>query len=544
MKLMLYNSSGPKKAIYKNIGYWETEGKIKRNIKLLGLGNINLLKEKNENYESIIKRIIKKYDDKVDLVFLKTEIEKALQKQATYWDVLNAGSEFIKEYIEDINLLNQIDFGKHKGMKEIISFQIANKIADPKSIIQQFYKKNTTTLDVDYSKNSFYRMLDLLLKNKSKILNFIFESRINKENNLMFFDSTTVYFESFTKEGLKHPGYSKDGKFKEDQIVLAMACDNEGIPIFYKLFPGNTADVNTLIPFFAELKEKFTINKIIVVADRGMSSAQNIKFLEANNIDFIISYRAKVSSKKYKEYLLNQSDYIKISDSFKYKEREMISVYENIAYKRKQIITVSETRAKMDRLNRKNDINNFLKNQNKEGYVSEKKLIGSKKTKYFKQLNASKYVLDEEKIQYDEQFDGIYVYETSLVETEALKIVDFYSNQWKIEENFRTLKNNIEIRPMFVYTQEHIEGYVLFSFISLYILKTLINKIRNFYKENGVIEKITDQSLINVLNNLEYIVEKDSNTDEILLKTKKEGEFSNYAWKIYEEFKKYIKVNK
>ncbi|MCU9934560.1 transposase [Mycoplasmopsis felis] len=134
--------------------------------------------------------------------------------------------------------------------------------------------------------------------------------------------------------------------------------------IFYKVFPGNTADVKTLIPFFNEFKLLFSDKKIIVVADRRMSSAENIKFLERNQIDFLISYRAKVTSKKYKEYLLNESDYVILNDDYKYKERQMLIQHnkdDSKLYERKQVISISKLRAKVDAYNRNIEIKNFKK---------------------------------------------------------------------------------------------------------------------------------------------------------------------------------------
>ncbi|BBU47547.1 hypothetical protein [Mycoplasmopsis felis] len=101
-------------------------------------------------------------------------------------------------------------------------------------------------------------------------------------------------------------------------------------------------------------------------------------------------------------------------------------------YERKQVISISKLRAKVDAHNRNIKIKNFKKHQNADGYVNEKAMIGSKKTKYFKQINKSKYVLDVEKNEYDKQFDGIYVYEISLINTEANEIISMYSEQWRI----------------------------------------------------------------------------------------------------------------
>ncbi|MGZ9428719.1 IS1634 family transposase [Mycoplasma sp. 1012] len=450
MKLMLYNSTGPKKATYKNIGYWQVNGKTRKNVKLLGLGNVIQLKKKNENFEAIIKEVIKQYDEKVNLVFLKSEIDRALENRVTYWDILYYGFEFIKEYIEDIKLLNQITFDQNKEMKEVVSYQIANKIINPKRIIEEFYIKNITTLNSDYSKSNFHQALSILFKNKSKILDFIFKNKINKENNLLFFDSKTIYLENIIKDNLQDFSFFEDYEFYDDQVVLSTIYDDQGIPIFYKTFAKNTEYVGTLIPLFEELKERISINKLIIIINKEMSSAENIKFLESNNIDFIIPYKTKTASK-------NENNNIKTNNSFK-----------------------------------------------------------SKKIKTFS------------------------VYKTSLSEAE----LDFYWNQEKIQEIFKTLKSNDETNSMLVYNQNQIEESAFFSFISLYVFKNLLSEIKAYYKELGSSDKITDKSLINILNSLEYIVEKDTNTKEIIRKFKKEGEFSNNAWKIFEEFEKYIKTKK
>ncbi|WP_036441586.1 IS1634 family transposase, partial [Metamycoplasma hyosynoviae] len=124
---------------------------------------------------------------------------------------------------------------------------------------------------------------DVLNENQSKIFNDLNKRIANltgRDIELVFYDSSTVYFETFEREGLRYPGYSKDGKFKEDQVVVGMATDANGIPIHIKLFKGNTTDVNTFIPFVVELKKTYNIKNITIIADKGMSSNRNIRFLE------------------------------------------------------------------------------------------------------------------------------------------------------------------------------------------------------------------------------------------------------------------------
>ncbi|MCU9939833.1 hypothetical protein NW739_03705 [Mycoplasmopsis felis] len=108
-------------------------------------------------------------------------------------------------------------------MIDILKYQITNRIVNPGSILNSYLNKEKTEIDLNYSKNSFYRSLEVLLKNKNEIIKNMNEIRSNKtKKEEVFFDSTTIYFESFQREGLRIPGYSKDGKFKEDQIVMGM----------------------------------------------------------------------------------------------------------------------------------------------------------------------------------------------------------------------------------------------------------------------------------------------------------------------------------
>ncbi|MDJ1649026.1 IS1634 family transposase, partial [Mycoplasma phocimorsus] len=174
---------------------------------------------------------------------------------------------------------------------------------------KRFNDKDAYTNDIEVEKSTFYNFLDILDDYQDEILKGL-NNKIAKETNrnveLVFYDSSTVYFESFVREGLRVPGYSKDGKFKEDQVVIGMATDENGIPIMLKVFRGNTADCNTFIPFIVEMKKTYNLKKVTIIADKGMSINRNIRFLEANGIDFIISYRLKTSSKEFKEFALNK----------------------------------------------------------------------------------------------------------------------------------------------------------------------------------------------------------------------------------------------
>ncbi|MGZ9414640.1 IS1634 family transposase, partial [Mycoplasma sp. 5370] len=366
--------------------------------------------------------------------------------------------------------------------------------------------------NISVSKNSFYRFLDVLVNNEKEIfsnLNNIITEETGRDVELVFYDSSTVYFESFQRTGLRIPGYSKDGKFKEDQVVIGMATDRNGIPIFIKVFKGNTADSSTMIPFIEEMERTYNLKKVTIIADKGMSINRNIRYLEQKNIDFIISYRLKSSSKEFKEFALDKEGFVDINKGLKYKEYHYNShwngkrVNEKI---RRRIVAFSTSKAKKDYEERKILIKNFQKKQNKIGRVNAEEIIGIKKYKFFKRVGSMEFELDYEKIIEDEKFDGLYVYETSRLDLSPLEIIEIYHKQWQIEENFRTLKDTLKVRPIYVWKDSHILGHFILNFLALVVLKYSIFLINKFYKDNGIVDKITNDKFIAAFNSQTSVV--------------------------------------
>ncbi|MGZ9762798.1 IS1634 family transposase, partial [Mycoplasma sp. 5912] len=350
--------------------------------------------------------------------------------------------------------------------------------------------------------------------------------------NRIYFDSTTIYFESFDKDGIRQSGFSKDGKFKEDQIVLAMACYNTGIPFHMKVFPGNTADCNTLIDFIKEVRDIYGIKTLYVIADRGMWTNKNIEFLVQNNYYYLISNRAKVGSKKFKTYIAERSDFIKINDDFLIKEQIVTpEIQRNRSHVFRRVITYNKERADKDKYDREILINNFIKLQNKDGFINEKRIIGSKGGRYYDAVSKSLYRLNTEKVKEDELLDGIYVYETNIMDLDALEICRVYAEQWKIEENFRSLKSVIQIRPVYLSLDEHIIGHSVICFISLVIMKLL------HYMLIKII-KITFAEMTKVLTELTSLVYIDTKSRKIIWE-KRNREVSDFnLWKTYDMLEK------
>lgn len=262
----------------------------------------------------IIKDIVSKFSITATKEEIIDEINKKLKNSSQVKNEFiekYKGYEIIEKLIDYFDIFNDCKMTKSVSLTTTVKQMIFQRIKDPKSILGTCNEMKEHNLKT-FSKNSFYRALEYISDNRNEILKNINAKLINdfKRNvEVIWFDSTTTYFETFARNGMKMPGYSKDGKFKEDQMVIGMATDINGIPLYYKVFPGNTADSSSFIPFIVELAKIYNIKKVTIVADRGMWTNANIRFLEDKNFHYIISYHLKSATKNFKNFVLNQDNY-------------------------------------------------------------------------------------------------------------------------------------------------------------------------------------------------------------------------------------------
>ncbi|WP_341488204.1 IS1634 family transposase [Mesomycoplasma ovipneumoniae] len=524
--LFLFNVWGNSKdKPYKYVGW--TQGYSKGPKRWFSLGNERNLEKINPNAVQIIKEKLKLFSNLDDKDKVKAILLDSIKNSSIIEGSVVVGGELIEKFIEKHNIFESLPKSRHKNMKEIFNYLISKRITDPGSIINAFDKKDDYSNQINTSKNSFYRLLDLVFESKNQLLDIVNKmviSELGKRDNEFYFDSSTIYFETFERSELRIPGYSKDAKFKEDQIVIALACDKNGIPFHIKVFKGNTGDSSTLIPFVLDVESKYNIKNMTIIADRGMLTAANIRFLESKKYNFIISYHPKVASQKFKNYLLDPSDYVDVNEDFKYKKEEFYSSYKNKRYTeniRRRIIAYSTKRAIKDRKAREEQIQNFVKKQNKDGFIEANKLFG-KKPKYFREISNMKFELDQSKIDKDKQFDGYYVYETNILNSNVLDIVEKYQKQPNIEANFRSLKGLLNIHPVFLRIGEHILAHTLLCFISLVILKTMVFKINKHISDNKLFEssQLTEVGLVTMLQKLRQRVEFNTLDQQMIFKNR------------------------
>jgi len=294
--------------------------------------------------------------------------------------------------------------------------------------------------------------------------------------DVVFYDVITFSFESVRKDSLRDFGFSKDAKFKEVQVVMGLLIDREGRPIGYELFSGNTFEGKTLEVSLDKLKKRFTIGKVIIVADRGINSKINLMHIKDKGYDYIFASRIKNMKKDIKEEIFNKEGF-KDTDGISYKIIDYVNkVNKTYELPENLIITYSSQRAQKDRADRERLIKKARTLLKNKSYITASNKRGGKK--YLKSSKDINWALDEEAIKKDEMFDGYYGIETSEKNLTAKEILKAYHTLWKIEESFRIMKSTLSVRPVFHWTESRIKGHFVICFLAFLLERTLEFKLK------------------------------------------------------------------
>jgi hypothetical protein len=290
--------------------------------------------------------------------------------------------------------------------------------------------------------------------------------------DLVFFDTTSIYFEGEGGDSIGQYGHSKDHRPDRKQIVVGVILDGQGRPVCCELWPGNTTDVKTLIPIVDRLKRRFHIRSVCVVADRGMISRETIRQLQATDRDvrYLLGARLRSVKEVYEVVLRRGGRYHEVHGPKKQsKDPAPLKVKEVRLDDRRYIVCLNEDQAKKDRADRE-AIVAALRDQLKRG---AKSLVGNKGyRKFLKTRSGGAFDIDEAKIESEARFDGKWVLQTD-TELTAAECALKYKQLWMVERLFRSMKSILETRPIYHKCDETIRGHVFCSFLALVLLKDL-----------------------------------------------------------------------
>lgn len=276
---------------------------------------------------------------------------------------------------------------------------------------------------------------------------------------VLFYDVTTLYFETDREDDLKKTGFSKEGKHSNPQIILGLLVSLEGYPLAYCIHQGNKYEGHTMLPVINEFVQKYELEKFVVVADSGLMNKTNIEELEKHNYKYIIGARIKNESEEIKDWILRQP------------KEELQMVEYNKGNGRRLLIGYTEERAKKDAYNRDKAIRKLEKSY-KSGKLTKDNINKRGYNKFLTMDGNVKVSIDYEKVLQEAKWDGLKGYLTN-TDMDSSKIYAAYHNLWHVERAFRIAKSKLEIRPIFHFTRRRIEAHICICFVALKVYKEL-----------------------------------------------------------------------
>ena len=307
----------------------------------------------------------------------------------------------------------------------------------------------------------------------------LFERRrdLFTEVDLVFFDTTSLYFEGRGGESIGKRGHSKDHRPDLYQMVVGMALDVEGRPICCEMWPGNTADVKTLTPIVKRMRERFRLREITVVADRGMVSQATLEAFEKSDppVRYIVGVRMRRQKEVNTSVLGSRARWFEsVPERSNAKDPAPLKVKEVWVKERRYIVCLNEEERRKDAHDRE-AIVAHLKEQLRNG---DKSLVGNKGyRRYLKVEGSGHFVIDEKRVNAEERYDGIWVLRTNTVHnTETVAHV--YKALWTVEDIIRTSKSILETRPIYHKRDATIRGHVFCSFLALVLKQELENRMK------------------------------------------------------------------
>jgi len=408
---------------------------------------------------------------------------------------------------------------------------IITRMLNPSSKKRAYEYKDRFFERFDFELHDIYRALSHFSKIGLECQQFIsnqIRDKFGRNTTLMYFDVTNFHFEIDRPDDMRK--YGKEKNNRPDPIVqMALAMDADGIPLYYKLFPGNTHDTKTFIPAFKDVCVRFSPGRVIAVADMGCTSSDNIFFLKGGDRDkrmngYVFSFSIRKATEPFKAYVLDDTGYTDehgqpLKKDFHYKVKSRIEVREiqvtmkngskkKMLIDEKQVVYWSKKYALKAQAEREETIKKALdiianpKQHNKStahgaaAYI--KNIAFDKKTGEIYETPGKMLVYDEQKANKDALYDGYYCLVTSELDMPQQRVIEIYRGLSDIEDNFKVSKSDLDIRPVHVSRKDRINAHVLTCFISLVILR-LIQKQCDY--------QFTPAQIITCLNNISCSLE-------------------------------------
>ena len=493
-------------------------------------------KTKHKVIESLgyLDELEKQYDDPIDYFTKRakklTEEKKARQAPINFTfydsDRLCVGDNLRKNfgYAALSKIYHELELDKFLNNRQrhtkesydantILKMLVYSRILAPASKKSSFDHREMFFEKTNYSLDDVYRCLSFLNKHKETIqvwINDKIKENYGRDTSLIYYDVTNYYFETDEQNDFLRKGVSKEHR-PNPIVQMGLFMDNNAIPITYELFAGNTNDCLTYRPNFGRIKKQFNLGRMISVADKGMTTGDNIWYTinTPAHDGYVFSMSIRGAEKSMKKYVLDDDGYVWLGKEYKRKSRKYprtIQVTSTSGKKikkqvdEKQVVFWSEKYAKRAKAEREATLAKARDLAANPGSYTRATSYGAakyvKKVDYDKDtgeiLTASSILdIDEDLIREEEALDGYYMLLTSEMDTPDDKIIDMYRGLWRIEESFKITKSELEARPVYVWTREHIEAHFLTCFVALTISRILEMKLEHKYSAGRIIDSLS-----------------------------------------------------
>ena len=390
--------------------------------------------------------------------------------------------------------------GAEYDLNAVCRLLVCERIVEPGSKLAAWSNRGRYFFRTGFSEDDVYRALDELAAAKDAVVSAMNRSIAAagiRDLSCVYYDVTNYYFEVDGEDELRRKGVSKERR-RSPIVQMGLLQDARGIPIAYRKFPGNTADCLTMIPVLADMKRDHGLERVVCVADKGLNCSDNIAAAAASGDGFVFSQsiRGTKSDEALKAWVLDEAGYAAKAEGgcrFKSKSRQGYKTVhlkaddtasgraEDVPVEVKYVAFWSEKYERRARHDREAAIEKARKLVADPGAYTKATSHGA--ARYVKNLHfdketgevvdGSKLELDLEAIAEAEKYDGYYLIVTSETGWADGKVIDAYRELWRIEESFRVTKSELETRPVYVWTPEHVEAHFLTCYIALVVLRLL-----------------------------------------------------------------------
>ena len=515
-------------------GFRDSSGKVKHTtVKTLGL-----LEDLKKDYDDPIahfKEIVKQMneEEKNNNAPIILTIDKNEELQENTYNLKNFGySALLKIYheleINDffINKFKARDVSEYK-INNIMKLLVFARCLFPDSKKSTYENKDIFFENTDFSLKEVYNALTYIEPFKEELQSYIYDhiqEQYKPKNECVYYDVTNYYFEIDDNDELRRKGVCKEHR-PNPIVQMGLFMDSLGLPMCYGLFSGNTNDCLTLTPMVQKLQKNYDIGKVIVVADKGLNTGKNIMYQKAIGNGYVMSLSVRGANQELKDFVLDEKGYKYNQDkTYKKKSRlypreiEYIKTVNGKPQKtkttvdEKQVVFWSADYAKRAKAERqpaiekaKDLIGNIQKYNKKNCYGASKyvkNLVFDKDTGEIIDNPKSKLSLDEDKIAEEEKLDGYYVIVSSEMDKTDDEIIDIYRGLWRIEETFKVTKSELEDRPVYMSTENHIQAHFLTCYIALVLCRILQHKLDKKYSVEKILESLAKCNCQNLEENI------------------------------------------